>query len=764
MHEMPMASVLPVALRLTVFLCFLTLSSHGSLQTLPYSADAVVRSLGDSLVLPVDALEQDSRSACSSLDGPFCVGLLGTRGSMDVLAGTPVFGEGINGLKGWNDVGKGMEFEDATAESSFAAVRFNAWKRNLTSADEEAPPEDLSQSSVYAISIGRTMDDVEQRLTTPTPLTDTTPPTQSIGRPLSGLLSFESLSPVYRYLPVSFSRGLPPKVLATWSSGWHLTGSRPQEPPAVPLPLSGRTGVVFGQQSAPVDTVRFSRAVVVSGLLMVKPDPMRNSGWVRVEGLSGNETMWTIEMDLKAFPTRYENLLAVDPKLFPLTDSPYRRVTELRFSASSPFAAQGVVLGGLLVHARHPDDVGGYDASYPDLSVDSLDYVIDGEPAGEAPPSPVHGRGGEALASTVYPDSFRVTLLRVHYDRDKAGGLVLKPEPTDDLRSSPLPSPAPSLVPAISHVQTQSLDVPIEAPVMSVMDASTLGLRVRGRTTGQTAFSRWQGAEVEADGLGGLLDGKVATSGPIQALLDQLKATMSGLFGTEGGQAGGPIEMVVSVVDTGDGESTVSVQTLGGHPLDESTREMAESLAKMMTPQLTANKDKLTKRKKPATAGEEPPHPSQHEDAYHDQQPSAPSLEDSDASTLSDPSQPEADSSNVYRWSKKHQHTDEEDDTAAEEEDEDIGEDDESMPLPKKGRRALDGGKGWIEWDVLPMGEIQMPAEGFDMAMLQQELEKQLGSFVQEVLKGTQAANGDNTSSDNDQNEQRRQQNSGAHA
>lgn len=323
---------------------FLTLTrpSLAALNVGMNEPDAMVTKLRQSIFIETSYLEeQPPRQGCSSLDGPACLQarLFGDSVAKSALGGFGVVPDGL-----LHDLGvqtTGLNF--VTPEySTLEAFRLRSQAVNK---------EELFEGTEAANML------VDAR-----------------AGAVRGVLHFSGMEQD-KTLPLSFSRGLPRGVVATWDGKWGLRGSSKSGSPAVSmsslaLPAPSRPEDDFaltigGREVAPaqkqeedlfvtavahlggsVGYLRFSRPVVVRSLV-ARWRPGKSAPAALVGGRLGLEGVWATHVD----PQKLRDAGWVD-----LVGGPLQPVDEVVF-----MAMKGLEIGAVEVVAASPQDFSDFE-------------------------------------------------------------------------------------------------------------------------------------------------------------------------------------------------------------------------------------------------------------------------------------------------------------------------------------------------------------------------------------------------------------------
>uniref|UniRef100_A0A7S1S4D1 Uncharacterized protein n=1 Tax=Alexandrium catenella TaxID=2925 RepID=A0A7S1S4D1_ALECA len=278
------------------------LRAHGALNVGAHGgAEDLVTSLRQSIFVETAYLSERTEERCSSLDGPRCFAALLARGGKATLQGRPgpvLDGPGVLPETLLHDLGVESDLGFITPEYDV----LSALRGQVTATQSPTLPV-LSGASAALLRSAR-------------------------GSIEAGVLHFAELPPGSR-VPLSFSRGLPGNVVATWDGGWRAR-SRGLEglalslaPPGTPMglpapetdgadklanppavannpgqgPRGGMVSVV-AELTGSVGYLRFSRPVLVRSLF-ARWCPEKTAPPGLVGGRLGLHGVWTTHLDPK---------------------------------------------------------------------------------------------------------------------------------------------------------------------------------------------------------------------------------------------------------------------------------------------------------------------------------------------------------------------------------------------------------------------------------------------------------------------------------
>jgi len=296
--------------------------------------DHMVAELRKSLFVKTTYLEERQETSCSSLDGPTCAAALLGTGTSWPGTGSTSFGDmGVIPEVLVRDLG------NINADMDRFMIDYNTLEYIRQQAQGGSKPEDTVQEVPLPTKVE------------------------------SSVLHFAELLPDSR-LPLTFSRGLPQDVVATWDGRWrvsdcstaHGIGSAPETvgmplalppvsstaltevAPEGPSMVSKASVSVVAELAENLGYLRFSKPVVVLSLF-AHWQPQPGTPPAVIGGRLGLENVWTTHLD----PARLQGNRA----WLDISGDPFQPVDEVVF-----VAAKGLEVGALEVVADGGKDEG----------------------------------------------------------------------------------------------------------------------------------------------------------------------------------------------------------------------------------------------------------------------------------------------------------------------------------------------------------------------------------------------------------------------
>eukprot|EP00440_Ansanella_granifera_P076406 gb/GFBE01082913.1/.p1 GENE.gb/GFBE01082913.1/~~gb/GFBE01082913.1/.p1 ORF type:complete len:580 (+),score=109.54 gb/GFBE01082913.1/:1-1740(+) len=294
-HALPTASRFAIVVLLS---CLLVLPARGALTVGSRDTDNLVRKLRQSIFIDTAYLEErPAESTCSSLDGPSCLAaLLGSQdrtGGLAALDGPGVIPERL--LHDLGVSGPGADF--VTPEYSILEA-FRRQHEALASVTGAAQMMEGERANHFLADARRASS--------------------------AGILHFSGMQPDQR-VPLTFSRGLPKNVVATWDGRWIVRDCTVNSGSSLTLAEATRALVPAGQEGAreplagllppggassqqvssvelagSVGYLRFSHPVSVRSLF-ARWKPNQDSPAALIGGRLGLDSVWATHLDPDLF-------------------------------------------------------------------------------------------------------------------------------------------------------------------------------------------------------------------------------------------------------------------------------------------------------------------------------------------------------------------------------------------------------------------------------------------------------------------------------